>query len=59
MKILKTILIVIFALLFAVSGGLLVYSAINPPTELEKEDRSPCYLDIAYQLHIGIDHPSY
>ena len=37
MKILKTILIVIFALLFALSGGLLVYSAINPPTELEKE----------------------
>ncbi len=37
MKILKIILIVIFALVFAVSGGLLVYSVINPPVKQDKE----------------------
>ena len=38
MKILKTILIVIFALVFAVSGGLLVYSVIHPAVQQDKEE---------------------
>lgn len=52
MKILKTILIIIFALLFVISGGLLVYGALQGP-KIEIEEESAAYSAPASNLYLG------